>query len=224
MTQKPRNTFDSAATAALARYRYAPVLRDGHAGDAARTYPHALHRPGREVVAASVNCKLQCLLVADDRLVGRWLQLRVEALRSDCSIELDTGAAFEHRLATTGMGHFNLLFAVLDFSAGATAASLAWLTRMQGMPDTPPLIVLAEDGDELSAVGAMRHGVADYLPRRLLTTKLLEAAIDHGLATHRAPACPSPLRPAGHHQCADAESPQGAARPDPALHAARHPG
>jgi ActR/RegA family two-component response regulator len=137
-----------------------------------------------------VSGKLQCLLVSDDPLVGRWLQLRVEALRSECSIDLDTCESFEHRLATTGLGEFNLLFAVLDFSAAAVAASLAWLEKVQGVPDAPPVIVLAEDGDELTAVGAMRHGVADYLPRRLLTTNLLAAAIDQGLATHRTAAAP----------------------------------
>jgi ActR/RegA family two-component response regulator len=142
-----------------------------------------------------VSGKLQCLLVSDDRLVGRWLQLRVEALRSDCGIDLDTCETFERRLATTGAGEFNLLFVALDFSAAAVDTSLAWLEKVQSMPDTPPVIVVAEDGDELTAVGAMRHGVADYLPRRLLTTNLLAAAIEHALATRRARAVPPHAAP-----------------------------
>ena len=128
------------------------------------------------------------LVVAADSQVGRWLQHRIEALRNDCHIELDSMAAFERRLATDGTGEFGLLFAVLDFSNTAEQPALAWLERVMGIPDTPPVIVLAEHGDELAAVGAMRRGIADYLPRRQVSADLLTAAIEHGLAAHRAPA------------------------------------
>jgi serine/threonine protein kinase len=37
----------------------------------------------------------------------------------------------------------------------------------------------------------MRRGIADYLPRKLVTAELLGAAIEHGLAAHRAPATPA---------------------------------
>lgn len=129
--------------------------------------------------------KLKLLVVSDDSQIGRWLQLRIETLRNECSIGLDTQAEFERRLATSGTGEFNIVFTVLDFSADATAASMVWLERLLDIPDTPPLVVLAENGDELSAVAAMRCGVADYLPRRLVTTELLGLALEHGLAARR---------------------------------------
>ncbi|MEO6185921.1 MAG: protein kinase, partial [Steroidobacteraceae bacterium] len=128
------------------------------------------------------------LVVSDDSQVGRWLQHRIEALRNDCHIDLTTSADFEHRLATTGTNEFGLLFAVLDFADAPGHPALTWLERVMGIPDTPPVIVLAEHGDELAAVSAMRRGIADYLPRKRATAELLAAAIEHGLAANRAPA------------------------------------
>jgi eukaryotic-like serine/threonine-protein kinase len=130
---------------------------------------------------------IRILVVAEDNQVGRWLQLRVEASRDDCGIDIDTPVEFERRLATTGTRDFAILVAALDFSPATAAPAFAWLDHVQGIPDTPPLIVLAGNGDELTAVGALRRGVVDYLPRRLVTTELLAAAIESALATRRAP-------------------------------------
>ncbi len=52
-----------------------------------------------------------------------------------------------------------------------------WLERLLEFPDSPPTIIVAEDGDELTAVQAMRSGALDYLPRRLLTPELLGASL-----------------------------------------------
>lgn len=136
------------------------------------------------------------LVVAEDNQVGRWLQLRVEASRDACSIVVDSPADFEHRLATTGTRDFNILIAALDFSTATAMPALAWLDHVQSIPDTPPLIVLAGNGDEQAAVGAMRRGVVDYMPRRLVTTELLGTAIEAALATRRAPAPASSVTPA----------------------------
>ncbi len=138
----------------------------------------------------------QILVVAEDSQVGRWLQHRIEALRNDARIVLEARSAFERRLATTGTAEFNLLFAVLDFSTEAAAVAMEWVEHVQGIPGSPPLVVMAENGDELSAVGTMRRGAADYLPRHLLTTDLLSAAIDHGLEQRRAPARAFSIAPA----------------------------
>ena len=45
----------------------------------------------------------------------------------------------------------------------------------------PPIIVLAERGDELAAVQAIRAGAADYLPKRLLKPLRLKASLDEVL-------------------------------------------
>jgi DNA-binding NarL/FixJ family response regulator len=134
--------------------------------------------------------QLRILVVSEDAQVGRGLQHRIEALREDCALTLESYEAFERRLATCGTDEMDALFAVLGFARDETAASLAWLDRIKGIPGSPQLVVLAEDGDELSAVQSMRHGAVDYLPRKLITSELLDAAISHCMEgpRRRAPA------------------------------------
>jgi predicted Ser/Thr protein kinase/DNA-binding response OmpR family regulator len=119
---------------------------------------------------------LRIVVVSEESQVGRWLQHRIESLEAGHQAELDDFAAFERRLATSAAG-IDVLTAVLDFVPDLAGASLDWIERMLGMPDMPPLLVVAQNGDELSAVAAMRRGAADYLPRRALDAALLEGAL-----------------------------------------------
>ena len=135
---------------------------------------------------------LRILAVSDDAQVGRWLQHRIEALRDDCALTLESYDAFERRLATSGAGEFDALFAVLDFQDDETAASFAWLDRIKGVPGSPQLVVVAENGDELSAVQCMRRGAIDYLPRKLITNELLDTAVAACLEHRRRPPSPAP--------------------------------
>jgi predicted Ser/Thr protein kinase/FixJ family two-component response regulator len=149
---------------------------------------------------------LQVLVIGDDVQVGRWLQHRIESLDAGHQTELEDQTAFERRLATTSGAGLDALVAVLDFSPDCCAASLEWIERVLGIPDMPPVLVVAQNGDEISAVAAMRRGVVDYLPRRALDAKLLEEALanarravrrrEHGERVRSAPppALPAPLK------------------------------
>ena len=128
---------------------------------------------------------LRILVVSDDAQIGRWLQHRIEALREDCALALESYVAFERRLATSGTEEFDALFAVLGFDREDTAASLAWLDRIKGAPGSPQLVVVAEDGDELCAVQCMRRGATDYLPRRLINAESMDGAIALCLESRR---------------------------------------
>jgi predicted Ser/Thr protein kinase len=124
-------------------------------------------------------------MVADDGPVGRWLQHRVESLGAGHETELDDLAAFDRRLATTFAAGVDVLMAVLDFAPDHQAASHAWIGRVLDIPDLPPLVVVADNGDELSATAVMRRGAADYLPRMALDAKLLASAIKAARRTRR---------------------------------------
>jgi len=149
---------------------------------------------------------LRVLVVADDGPVGRWLQHRVESLGAGHETELEDLAAFDRRLATTFAAGMDVLMAVLDFAPDNQAASYAWLERVMDIPDLPPLVVVADNGDELSATTVMRRGAADYLPRMALDAKLLGSAIksarrarrrrEHNERVRAAPqvALPAPLK------------------------------
>jgi CheY-like chemotaxis protein len=121
--------------------------------------------------------RARILVVADDRQIGRWLQHHLETLGDGHQVELDDGAGFTHRLATGGAGAFDLLFTALDFAPDAPTPALERLDQMLGMPGLPPLAVVAQNGDELSAIACLRRGVADYLPRPQIDPQLLRAAI-----------------------------------------------
>ena len=139
---------------------------------------------------AVVHRTLRILVLSDDAQVGRWLQHRIEALREDCALTLESYEAFERRLATSGTDEFDALFAVLGFEAEETAASFAWLERIKGVPGSTQLVVVAEDGDELSAVQCMRRGAVDYLPRKLISNELLDASLAGCVEMRRRPAAP----------------------------------
>jgi len=117
------------------------------------------------------------LVVAEDSQVSRWLQHRLETLGQVGRIELDSIQGFDRRIVDSSASSFDLVFAVLDFAPDSTTTAFDWIDKALAPPDSPPLVVLAMNGDELSAVGALRRGVADYLPRRLLTPELLAAAL-----------------------------------------------
>lgn len=137
------------------------------------------------VSQSPISRPLRLLVVADDGQVGRWLQHRIESLDAGHEAELEDNAAFERRLATTATAGIDVLMTVLDFAPDLNAASLDWIERMLGIPDMPPLLVLAQNGDELSAVAALRRGATDYLPRLALDAELLAAAIATARRTHR---------------------------------------
>ena len=149
---------------------------------------------------------LRLLVVADDGQVGRWLQHRIEALGAGHQAELEDVCAFDRRLATTSAAGVDVLLAVLDFSPDAQPSSFDWIDRVLGIPDMAPLVVVAQNGDETSAVATMRRGAADYLPRRALDAEQLGNAMatartarrrrEHNERVRAAPqvALPAPLK------------------------------
>jgi CheY-like chemotaxis protein len=58
---------------------------------------------------------------------------------------------------------------------------LALLRRMRPNADRPVIVAIAEQGNELTAVSALRHGAEDYLPRALLTPERLNQSLHHAL-------------------------------------------
>ena len=120
---------------------------------------------------------MRFLVVADDPQFGTWLRHRVEALCEDWGVDTESMDAFERRITPESMASYDLLLVVLRFSTDAIAHGAPWLERLSEIPELPQFMVIAEDGDELTAVQSMRLGAVDYLPRRLITPELLRAGI-----------------------------------------------
>jgi eukaryotic-like serine/threonine-protein kinase len=127
---------------------------------------------------------LRILIVAEDGQVGRWLQHRIDTLGLGGKIEVEDTAAFERRLATGGASH-DMVVAALDFAPACYAASFEWLDRALASPAAPPLIVVADHGDEVAAATVMRRGAADYLPRHNLNADRLAGSLRAARNTRR---------------------------------------
>lgn len=137
---------------------------------------------------------LRILIVADDVQVGRWLQHRIDTLGIGGKIDVEDTAAFERRLATGGASQ-DVLVAALDFSPACYASSFEWLDRALAPPTTPPLIVVADHGDETAAATVMRRGATDYLPRHNLNPERLSGSLRAARSMRREPAPASRAEP-----------------------------
>lgn len=148
------------------------------------------------------------LVVANEPQYGRWLVHRIETLREDCAATLIDYDEFRRRRNSLSRRDADLLVLVLDFSSdGASSTGLDWLRRLKDQPGVPPVITIAENGDELSAVRSLRLGAVDYVPRTQLTPPLLASALDHGLraAQRAAASTPVPAVPAQEAEPVDEE-------------------
>ncbi len=58
---------------------------------------------------------------------------------------------------------------------------LAILRRLRPAPERPVIVAVAEQGNELTAIAALRSGAEDYLPRTLLTPERLDLALRHAM-------------------------------------------
>ena len=128
------------------------------------------------------------LVIAADVQFGRWLQHRIEASRADCTVTVVDFTAPEAQPAAFTRQQVDLLLPVLSFAAdeGTDPAGAVWLRRLDAGDHCPPLLVVAEDGTELTAVQALRLGATDYLPRALITAERLLVSIEYCLHSPRA--------------------------------------
>ena len=58
---------------------------------------------------------------------------------------------------------------------------LAILRRLRPAPERPVIVAVAEQGNELTAIAALRSGAEDYLPRALLTPERLDLALRYAM-------------------------------------------
>ncbi|MCS6947739.1 MAG: protein kinase [Steroidobacteraceae bacterium] len=123
------------------------------------------------------------MIVSDDASYAEWLRNHIETLRPYCSIETLSGVAFAARAAPPTIHDADMLLLHAEFPA-----ALDGVRELAARPDAPVILTIANGGNELTAVKALRYGAADYLPRALLTPALLAEALHSAadLALHRA--------------------------------------
>jgi eukaryotic-like serine/threonine-protein kinase len=124
--------------------------------------------------------RARLLIVERDLRYGEWLRQHLGVLCPDATVSLLDMRELLLRYDSLTHRDYDLLILSAVFSATADdqpAEGLQLLRELRRRTDFPAAIVIAESGDELSAVRALRLGALDYLPKRLLTPQRLYAAV-----------------------------------------------
>ena len=137
------------------------------------------------------------LIIGAERELRLWLRHQVEVLWPDAKVEEMEPAQLEGRAQTLRMRELQLILLCVqcEGSAEDASAGLDPLRQLLRYNDVPPTVVIASDGNELTAVRAIRLGANDYLPRELMNGQRLATTLRTALrAPRRSPA--ARLRPA----------------------------
>jgi eukaryotic-like serine/threonine-protein kinase len=128
--------------------------------------------------------RARLLIVERDLRYAEWLRQHLEILCPDATVSLLDMR--ELLLQSKSLTHreYDLLILCASFAESPEdqqPEGLALLCQLRKHADCPAAIVIAQDGDELTAVRALRAGALDYLPKRLLTPQRLSDAVQLAL-------------------------------------------
>lgn len=123
---------------------------------------------------------LRALIVDGDAGYAAWLQHHLDASWPGARVRVADPGEFEHMRLSITRRDFDLLLLGAAFGedpASQDSEGLETLRKLRDQPGLPPIVALAEDGNELIAVRALKLGAADYVPKRLLTAARLVATV-----------------------------------------------
>jgi DNA-binding NarL/FixJ family response regulator len=128
--------------------------------------------------------RARLLIVERDLTYAEWLRQHLGILCADATVGLLDMR--ELLLQSESLSHRDCDLVILCASFTASPQELqpeglALLRQLRARADFPAAIVIAEGGDELAAVSALRLGALDYIPKRLLTPQRLNDAVRHAL-------------------------------------------
>jgi len=120
------------------------------------------------------------LVIDRDATYREWLRLHLGILCPDATVGAIDLAEFEPWSAMVTGRECDVLLLAARFGTGPEdpeARGLDLLRKLRARKIAAAVIVLAEDGNELTAVRALQLGAADYLPKRLLTPARLKTSV-----------------------------------------------
>jgi DNA-binding response OmpR family regulator len=115
------------------------------------------------------------LIAGKDQQQRRWLRHHLQTLWPDADPPSFDLKQFAHHLDTVNRRNYDVVLLCSYFGSAAQEPieGIEWLRELRRERRLPPLIAVAADGNELTAVQAMRLGAAAYLPCDLLDAQLL---------------------------------------------------
>ena len=121
------------------------------------------------------------LLVVDrDAQYGAWLCHHLGALCPDATVSSVHIPELERLGELLSGRECDVLLLSAPFGSSPEdpeALGIELLRSLRSQTSYPAVIVVAEDGNELTAVRAMQLGAADYIPKRLLTPERMKTAV-----------------------------------------------
>jgi len=128
--------------------------------------------------------KARLLIVDRDAHYREWLRHHLGVLCPDGTITTFDVPELERNLGSITRADFDLLLLAAPFGESPEdprSEGLDRLRQLRGSASVPPILAIAEDGNELTAVRAIRLGAVDYLPKRLITPERLRTAVQLAL-------------------------------------------
>ena len=124
--------------------------------------------------------KARLLIVDRDDRYREWLRHHLGVACPDAEIAALSLQSFTDSRTSFARTDCDLLLLATHFGASPEDPDCVGLELLRQLRDNatiPAVIVLAEDGNELTAVRALQLGAADYMPKRLLTPERLHTAV-----------------------------------------------
>ena len=135
------------------------------------------------------------IIVDRDARYREWLRNHLGVLFPDGTIAAADMKEFESGWERLTRGSCDLVVLVAQFGTSPEdprSEGLEWLRELRDHREFPPVIAIAEDGNELTAVRSIQLGAADYLPKRLVTPERLSTAVKLALRRLELAAASSP--------------------------------
>jgi DNA-binding NarL/FixJ family response regulator len=120
------------------------------------------------------------LVVDQDARYGEWLKHHLGVLCPESTISALNLSDFERWSEDLSGRECDVLMLAASFGSSPEdpqAQGLELLRQLREKPHFPAVIVVAEEGNELTAVRALQLGAVDYLPKRLLTPERLKTSV-----------------------------------------------
>lgn len=120
------------------------------------------------------------VIVDRDPRYAEWLRHHLSVVYAEATLSVMNGEEFTRARATLSYDECDLLLLTSsygDHPDDPRCEGIILLRDFRSRPTFPAVLVIAEEGNELTAVRALQLGAVDYLPKRLLTPERLKTSV-----------------------------------------------
>jgi eukaryotic-like serine/threonine-protein kinase len=161
------------------------------------------------------------VIVDRDPRYAEWLRHHLSVVYADATLSVMNGEDFARARESLSYDECDLVLLTSqygDHPEDPRCEGVGLLREFRGRPTFPAVLVIAEDGNELTAVRALQLGAVDYLPKRLLTPERLKTSVRLALrrVERRTARRSSKMASSGEHVLSAADEAPEAEPPPPA--------